>query len=120
MINFHFITHQEVLIVIQRDCASHFRIFHVSLSVCHRIRPQLAKEKIEGCHICTFVTPGEPRWFWERTRPSRMTMCLTWTRRRTPSMPTALRNSSKGVLMVIMPLFLPTDRFVFLENAISC
>uniref|UniRef100_A0A8C2ICD4 Kinesin family member 21A n=1 Tax=Cyprinus carpio TaxID=7962 RepID=A0A8C2ICD4_CYPCA len=25
-----------------------------------RIRPQLAKEKIEGCHICTFVTPGEP------------------------------------------------------------
>uniref|UniRef100_A0A671Q5K4 Kinesin-like protein KIF21A n=1 Tax=Sinocyclocheilus anshuiensis TaxID=1608454 RepID=A0A671Q5K4_9TELE len=34
-------------------------IFHVS--VCHRIRPQLAKEKIEGCHICTFVTPGEPQ-----------------------------------------------------------
>ncbi|XDV52524.1 hypothetical protein PO909_021246, partial [Leuciscus waleckii] len=27
----------------------------------HRIRPQLAKEKIEGCHICTFVTPGEPQ-----------------------------------------------------------
>ncbi|XP_060759025.1 kinesin-like protein KIF21A isoform X2 [Neoarius graeffei] len=26
-----------------------------------RIRPQLAKEKIEGCHICTFVTPGEPQ-----------------------------------------------------------
>uniref|UniRef100_A0AAR2KUA2 Kinesin motor domain-containing protein n=1 Tax=Pygocentrus nattereri TaxID=42514 RepID=A0AAR2KUA2_PYGNA len=25
------------------------------------IRPQLAKEKIEGCHICTFVTPGEPQ-----------------------------------------------------------
>uniref|UniRef100_A0A9J8CPY0 Kinesin family member 21A n=1 Tax=Cyprinus carpio carpio TaxID=630221 RepID=A0A9J8CPY0_CYPCA len=25
-----------------------------------RVRPQLAKEKIEGCHICTFVTPGEP------------------------------------------------------------
>uniref|UniRef100_A0A9J7ZUU5 Kinesin family member 21A n=1 Tax=Cyprinus carpio carpio TaxID=630221 RepID=A0A9J7ZUU5_CYPCA len=24
------------------------------------VRPQLAKEKIEGCHICTFVTPGEP------------------------------------------------------------
>uniref|UniRef100_A0A8C1C6U8 Kinesin family member 21A n=1 Tax=Cyprinus carpio carpio TaxID=630221 RepID=A0A8C1C6U8_CYPCA len=33
----------------------------MSLSVCHRIRPQLAKEKIEGCHICTFVTPGEPQ-----------------------------------------------------------
>uniref|UniRef100_A0A672SMT9 Kinesin family member 21B n=1 Tax=Sinocyclocheilus grahami TaxID=75366 RepID=A0A672SMT9_SINGR len=24
-----------------------------------RIRPQMAKEKIEGCHICTCVTPGE-------------------------------------------------------------
>uniref|UniRef100_A0A671LKH0 Kinesin-like protein KIF21A n=1 Tax=Sinocyclocheilus anshuiensis TaxID=1608454 RepID=A0A671LKH0_9TELE len=28
---------------------------------CCTIRPQLAKEKIEGCHICTFVTPGEPQ-----------------------------------------------------------
>lgn len=27
----------------------------------YRIRPQLAKEKIEGCHICTFVMPGEPQ-----------------------------------------------------------
>uniref|UniRef100_A0A8C3RDR8 Kinesin family member 21B n=1 Tax=Cyanoderma ruficeps TaxID=181631 RepID=A0A8C3RDR8_9PASS len=27
----------------------------------HRIRPQLPKEKIEGCHICTSVTPGEPQ-----------------------------------------------------------
>uniref|UniRef100_A0A6Q2XMB4 Kinesin motor domain-containing protein n=1 Tax=Esox lucius TaxID=8010 RepID=A0A6Q2XMB4_ESOLU len=26
-----------------------------------QIRPQLAREKIEGCHICTFVTPGEPQ-----------------------------------------------------------
>ncbi|MBN3274807.1 KI21B protein, partial [Polyodon spathula] len=26
-----------------------------------RIRPQMAKEKIEGCHICTLVTPGEPQ-----------------------------------------------------------
>uniref|UniRef100_A0A8B9LMM6 Kinesin family member 21B n=1 Tax=Astyanax mexicanus TaxID=7994 RepID=A0A8B9LMM6_ASTMX len=26
-----------------------------------RIRPQMAKEKIEGCHICTSVTPGEPQ-----------------------------------------------------------
>lgn len=26
-----------------------------------RIRPQLAKEKIEGCHICTSVMPGEPQ-----------------------------------------------------------
>ncbi|XP_043943210.1 kinesin-like protein KIF21A [Protopterus annectens] len=25
------------------------------------VRPQLAKEKIEGCHICTSVTPGEPQ-----------------------------------------------------------
>ncbi|XP_012587719.1 PREDICTED: kinesin-like protein KIF21A [Condylura cristata] len=28
-----------------------------------RIRPQLAKEKIEGCHVCTSVTPGEPQVF---------------------------------------------------------
>uniref|UniRef100_A0A8C1LF33 Kinesin family member 21B n=1 Tax=Cyprinus carpio TaxID=7962 RepID=A0A8C1LF33_CYPCA len=26
-----------------------------------RIRPQMAKEKIEGCHICTSLTPGEPQ-----------------------------------------------------------
>uniref|UniRef100_A0A672IG79 Kinesin family member 21A n=1 Tax=Salarias fasciatus TaxID=181472 RepID=A0A672IG79_SALFA len=26
-----------------------------------QIRPQLAKEKIEGCHICTYVMPGEPQ-----------------------------------------------------------
>nr|XP_055047095.1 kinesin-like protein KIF21A isoform X3 [Misgurnus anguillicaudatus] len=32
-----------------------------SVRVAVRIRPQLAKEKIEGCHICTFVTPGEPQ-----------------------------------------------------------
>lgn len=30
-------------------------------SVLGRIRPQLSKEKIEGCHICTSVTPGEPQ-----------------------------------------------------------
>ncbi|ELK07165.1 Kinesin-like protein KIF21A [Pteropus alecto] len=33
------------------------------LIISHRIRPQLAKEKIEGCHICTSVTPGEPQVF---------------------------------------------------------
>uniref|UniRef100_A0AAQ4QZY1 Kinesin family member 21A n=1 Tax=Gasterosteus aculeatus aculeatus TaxID=481459 RepID=A0AAQ4QZY1_GASAC len=27
------------------------------------IRPQLAREKIEGCHICTYVMPGEPQVF---------------------------------------------------------
>ncbi|XP_052453801.1 kinesin-like protein KIF21A isoform X7 [Carassius gibelio] len=32
-----------------------------TVRVALRIRPQLAKEKIEGCHICTFVTPGEPQ-----------------------------------------------------------
>ncbi|XP_016423930.1 kinesin-like protein KIF21A [Sinocyclocheilus rhinocerous] len=32
-----------------------------AVRVALRIRPQLAKEKIEGCHICTFVTPGEPQ-----------------------------------------------------------
>ncbi|KAL8168460.1 UNVERIFIED_CONTAM: Kinesin-like protein kif21b [Gekko kuhli] len=26
-----------------------------------KIRPQMPKEKIEGCHICTSVTPGEPQ-----------------------------------------------------------
>ncbi|XP_024900397.1 kinesin-like protein KIF21B isoform X1 [Pteropus alecto] len=30
-------------------------------AVCLGIRPQLSKEKIEGCHICTSVTPGEPQ-----------------------------------------------------------
>lgn len=29
--------------------------------MCCRIRPQLAREKIEGCHICTYVMPGEPQ-----------------------------------------------------------
>ncbi|XP_041442385.1 kinesin-like protein KIF21A isoform X3 [Xenopus laevis] len=32
-----------------------------AVRVALRIRPQLAKEKIEGCHICTSVTPGEPQ-----------------------------------------------------------
>uniref|UniRef100_V9K7W8 Kinesin-like protein KIF21A n=1 Tax=Callorhinchus milii TaxID=7868 RepID=V9K7W8_CALMI len=36
----------------QEDC---------SVRVALRIRPQLAKEKIEGCHICTSVIPGEPQ-----------------------------------------------------------
>ncbi|XP_051532396.1 kinesin-like protein KIF21B isoform X5 [Myxocyprinus asiaticus] len=36
----------------QNDC---------SVKVSLRIRPQMAKEKIEGCHICTSVTPGEPQ-----------------------------------------------------------
>lgn len=26
-----------------------------------RVRPQMANEKIEGCHVCTLVTPGEPQ-----------------------------------------------------------
>ncbi|KAJ8378217.1 hypothetical protein AAFF_G00245050 [Aldrovandia affinis] len=32
-----------------------------SVKVSLRIRPQMAKEKIEGCHVCTMVTPGEPQ-----------------------------------------------------------
>lgn len=32
-----------------------------SLSLSLRIRPQLAREKIEGCHICTFCMPAEPQ-----------------------------------------------------------
>uniref|UniRef100_A0A8C5M6U3 Kinesin-like protein n=1 Tax=Leptobrachium leishanense TaxID=445787 RepID=A0A8C5M6U3_9ANUR len=31
---------------------------NISISL---IRPQLPKEKIEGCHICTSTTPGEPQ-----------------------------------------------------------
>uniref|UniRef100_A0A8C1TGK7 Kinesin family member 21A n=1 Tax=Cyprinus carpio TaxID=7962 RepID=A0A8C1TGK7_CYPCA len=33
------------------------------------VRPQLAKEKIEGCHICTFVTPGEPQVVLGKDKP---------------------------------------------------
>uniref|UniRef100_A0A8C1P6B0 Kinesin family member 21A n=1 Tax=Cyprinus carpio TaxID=7962 RepID=A0A8C1P6B0_CYPCA len=36
---------------------------------CFVIRPQLAKEKIEGCHICTFVTPGEPQVVLGKDKP---------------------------------------------------
>uniref|UniRef100_A0A8C2QXV5 Kinesin motor domain-containing protein n=1 Tax=Capra hircus TaxID=9925 RepID=A0A8C2QXV5_CAPHI len=32
-------------------------------TISEEIRPQLAKERIEGCHICTSVTPGEPQVF---------------------------------------------------------
>ncbi|XP_077565794.1 kinesin-like protein KIF21A [Stigmatopora nigra] len=32
-----------------------------SVRVALRIRPQLAREKIEGCHICTYVMTGEPQ-----------------------------------------------------------
>ncbi|XP_042198029.1 kinesin-like protein KIF21B [Callorhinchus milii] len=31
------------------------------VKVALRIRPQSGKEKVEGCHICTLVTPGEPQ-----------------------------------------------------------
>ncbi|XP_056885835.1 kinesin-like protein KIF21B isoform X5 [Takifugu flavidus] len=31
------------------------------VKVALRIRPQMAKEKIEGCHVCTLVAPGEPQ-----------------------------------------------------------
>ncbi|XP_032368431.1 kinesin-like protein KIF21B isoform X4 [Etheostoma spectabile] len=31
------------------------------VKVALRIRPQMAKEKIEGCHVCTLVTPGDPQ-----------------------------------------------------------
>uniref|UniRef100_A0A8C4HI27 Kinesin family member 21A n=1 Tax=Dicentrarchus labrax TaxID=13489 RepID=A0A8C4HI27_DICLA len=36
-------------------------LISVFSSVRCRIRPQLAREKIEGCHICTYVMPGEPQ-----------------------------------------------------------
>uniref|UniRef100_A0A8C1TFH6 Kinesin family member 21A n=1 Tax=Cyprinus carpio TaxID=7962 RepID=A0A8C1TFH6_CYPCA len=40
-----------------------------SVRVAVRVRPQLAKEKIEGCHICTFVTPGEPQVVLGKDKP---------------------------------------------------
>ncbi|XP_023567192.1 kinesin-like protein KIF21A [Octodon degus] len=39
------------------------RVWKLVQRFSERIRPQLAKEKIEGCHICTSVTPGEPQVF---------------------------------------------------------
>lgn len=39
----------------------HLIKFHCCVRVLCRIRPQLAREKIEGCHICTYVMPGEPQ-----------------------------------------------------------
>uniref|UniRef100_A0A3P8NUF3 Kinesin motor domain-containing protein n=1 Tax=Astatotilapia calliptera TaxID=8154 RepID=A0A3P8NUF3_ASTCA len=36
-------------------------LWSLSPSLSARIRPQLPKEKIEGCHICTYVMPGEPQ-----------------------------------------------------------
>uniref|UniRef100_A0A673IJ81 Kinesin family member 21A n=1 Tax=Sinocyclocheilus rhinocerous TaxID=307959 RepID=A0A673IJ81_9TELE len=39
------------------------------VSCMKRIRPQLSKEKIEGCHICTFVTPGEPQVVLGKDKP---------------------------------------------------
>ena len=35
---------------------------NVSLDLCmRRIRPQLARERIDMCRVCTSVTPGEPQ-----------------------------------------------------------
>ena len=33
---------------------------HCGICLC-RIRPQLARERIEMCRVCTSVTPGEPQ-----------------------------------------------------------
>uniref|UniRef100_A0A8C4ZP63 Kinesin family member 21A n=1 Tax=Gadus morhua TaxID=8049 RepID=A0A8C4ZP63_GADMO len=35
--------------------------YQVCLDLSSVIRPQLGREKIEGCHICTYVMPGEPQ-----------------------------------------------------------
>lgn len=38
-----------------------YQLFY-SLYLClFRIRPQLARERIEMCRVCTSVTPGEPQ-----------------------------------------------------------
>lgn len=40
----------------------HNNNFHsLSLSLINRIRPQIPREIIDMCRICTFVTPGEPQ-----------------------------------------------------------
>ena len=36
-------------------------IFKSAVGFVCRIRPQLAKERIDMCQICTTVTPGEPQ-----------------------------------------------------------
>uniref|UniRef100_A0A8C5I477 Kinesin motor domain-containing protein n=1 Tax=Gouania willdenowi TaxID=441366 RepID=A0A8C5I477_GOUWI len=57
---------QVVCVVLFRNilfCHYEIALVHhlFTLSLFFRIRPQMAKEKIEGCHVCTLVTPGEPQ-----------------------------------------------------------
>uniref|UniRef100_A0A8C1RFN2 Kinesin family member 21B n=1 Tax=Cyprinus carpio TaxID=7962 RepID=A0A8C1RFN2_CYPCA len=40
-------------------CCQYFCPLELCSVLFIRIRPQMAKEKIEGCHICTCVTPGD-------------------------------------------------------------
>uniref|UniRef100_A0A8C1AWM1 Kinesin family member 21B n=1 Tax=Cyprinus carpio carpio TaxID=630221 RepID=A0A8C1AWM1_CYPCA len=40
-------------------CCQYFCPLELCSVLFTRIRPQMAKEKIEGCHICTCVTPGD-------------------------------------------------------------
>ena len=35
-------------------------LFTIGVFLLPRIRPQLAREKIDMCQVCTSVTPGEP------------------------------------------------------------
>ncbi|XP_056138364.1 kinesin-like protein KIF21A [Lampris incognitus] len=47
--------------VTQADTMAALCTVHSIVLPLHPIRPQLAREKIEGCHICTYVMPGEPQ-----------------------------------------------------------
>uniref|UniRef100_A0A8C1YPP4 Kinesin family member 21A n=1 Tax=Cyprinus carpio TaxID=7962 RepID=A0A8C1YPP4_CYPCA len=55
------------------DCFHKIKnIYQININkyqISDQVRPQLAKEKIEGCHICTFVTPGEPQVVLGKDKP---------------------------------------------------
>uniref|UniRef100_A0A8B9GA76 Kinesin-like protein KIF21B n=1 Tax=Amazona collaria TaxID=241587 RepID=A0A8B9GA76_9PSIT len=54
--------HQPLFLATNRSRLSPGAGVEASRALCSTlIRPQLSKEKIEGCHICTSVTPGEPQ-----------------------------------------------------------
>uniref|UniRef100_A0A8B9LNX0 Kinesin family member 21B n=1 Tax=Astyanax mexicanus TaxID=7994 RepID=A0A8B9LNX0_ASTMX len=52
---------QIILNISSASAATLFLTLKSFVRISSRIRPQMAKEKIEGCHICTSVTPGEPQ-----------------------------------------------------------
>ena len=56
---YHFLTFCLTLRCMTQDYVNcHWHLLNFCLC---RIRPQLARERIEMCRICTSVTPGEPQ-----------------------------------------------------------